>query len=83
VHEGREFKKLINILFNEVTNEFRKNCFLSNYGFFAHVQIPQMRRSLSRQLQDKKFFLPGSIFMIAINQFQILGFLMGFIANQR
>ena len=44
------------------TNEYRQNSFFSNYGILASIRIPQMCRTISRRLQDQKFFVYGSIF---------------------
>jgi hypothetical protein len=46
----------------EMADEFWKNDIYSNHGLLAGIRIPSVRRTIFRQLQNKKFFLLGSVF---------------------
>jgi len=45
----------------EMANEFWEDDFYPTHGFFARLRISSMCRVLSRQLQDQKLLMMGSI----------------------
>ncbi len=63
LNAGVYFSHVFERLQEGVTNVFRKNGFCSSHGIPADVRIPKMCSALSRQLQNQRVFLPGSVFL--------------------